>query len=159
MDAPTHRTTPRAKIRGLLVAALAALGLFVLRDLFLPSFFHIDTGQAAPVGSLYLTYVLGASLAVCLVLGYPLWTVAETSGPVSRRDSAILGAALASLVAVAQLAWMAVSTPADARGFMIFSTLWTIASGALAGFCARAAAGPTTTNKRPGNDPGPSLEL
>ena len=46
-EAAAPRTPHALKVRGLMLAALIALVMSAFKDLFLPAFFHFDSGAAA----------------------------------------------------------------------------------------------------------------
>ena len=138
---PASPRTPHAlKVRGLMLAALIALGMSALKDLFLPAFFHFDSGGAAAAGP-YMLFGLGVAIALAFLIGYPLWTFADDHDLNSPIHAAVLGAAAGALIGLAHAAFFRDGLTTDARTFSIFSVLWTIFAGAICGFAARSAAG------------------
>lgn len=135
--APASHTPSAAKLRGLLFAALVLLVMSALKDLFLPAFFHFDdSAKDIPAGP-YLIFGLGVAIATSFIIGYPLWLLAERTELTSPLHFAILGAAVAALIAVAGIALSQIAVTEDTRLAIMFPTLWTIAMGALAGWVAR----------------------
>jgi hypothetical protein len=143
-EASTPRTPHAAKVRGLMLAALIALGMSALKDLFLPAFFHFDTGGANAAGP-YLVFGLGVAISLSFLIGYPLWGFAEDHSLSTPIHAAVLGAAAGALIGLAHAAFFRNELTTEARAFTIFSVLWTILAGAICGFAARAAAGKQKT--------------
>jgi hypothetical protein len=133
------RTPHALKVRGLMLAALIALGMSAFKDLFLPAFFHFDSGGAAAAGP-YILFGLGVAIALSFLVGYPLWSFADSHGLSAPIHAAVLGAATGALVGLAHAAFFRDGLTTEARTFTIFSVLWTILAGAICGFAARSAA-------------------
>jgi hypothetical protein len=148
------QTPHAAKVRGLLIAALVALGMSAFKDLFFPAFFHFDDGSAPLAATPYLVFGLGVAIALSFLVGYPLWNFAEEHGLSKPLHAATLGAAAGALIGLAHAAFVRVALTTDARSFTIFSVLWTILAGALCGFIARTAAGSPKQKAR--DEPEPS---
>ncbi|HEV7692445.1 MAG TPA: hypothetical protein VGO52_16525 [Hyphomonadaceae bacterium] len=138
-EAAAQQTPHALKVRGLMLAALIALGMSALKDLFLPAFFHFDSGGAAAAGP-YIIFGLGVAIALAFLVGYPLWTFADNNGLSTPIHAAILGAALGALIGLAHAAFFRDALTTEARTFTIFSVLWTILAGAICGFAARTVA-------------------
>jgi hypothetical protein len=136
-NARDGRTPHAGKLRGLMFAAVAMLAMSALKDLFLPAFFHFDDGGKDIAAGPYLLFGLGLSIAVCFLIGYPLWLLAERSDLTSPLHFAILGGAMAALAAVGQIALSQVAVTEDSRFAIMFPALWTIATGVVAGLVAR----------------------
>src|ERR1043165_4286362 len=95
---PAAPRTPHAgKVRGLMLAAVIALGMSALKDLFLPAFLHFNTGDAGAAGP-YLVFGLGVAIPLAFLVGYPIWTMAEDNGLSTPIHAAILGAAAGALI-------------------------------------------------------------
>ena len=147
-EAAAPRTPHALKVRGLMLAALIALGMSAFKDLFLPAFFHFDSGGAAVAGP-YILFGLGVAIALAFLVGYPLWSFADSHGLSTPIHAAILGAALGALIGLAHAALFRVELTLEARTFTIFSVLWTILAGAICGFAARSVAGTSKQNGAP----------
>jgi hypothetical protein len=135
-EAAAPRTPHALKVRGLMLAALIALGMSAFKDLFLPAFLHFDSGGGAAVGP-YLVFGLGVSIALAFLVGYPLWGFADSNNLQTPIHAAILGAAAGALIGLAYAALFHRGLTTEARTFTIFSVLWTILAGAISGFAAR----------------------
>jgi hypothetical protein len=124
-----------------MIAAVAVLAMSALKDLFLPAFFHLDSGAKGIAAGAYLLFGLGLSIAVCCLIGYPLWLLAERSELTTPLHFAILGGAVAALVAVGQIVLQRIAVTEDTRFAIMFPALWNIATGVVAGLVARMNAG------------------
>src|SRR5262245_54707894 len=101
---PQQATSHAAKVRGLMLAAVIALSMSAFKDLFLPAFFHFDSGSTAAAGP-YLVFGLGVAIALSFLVGYPLWTFAEDNGLSKPLHAALLGAAAGALIGLAHAAF------------------------------------------------------
>ena len=138
-EAAAPRTPHALKVRGLMLAALIALGMSAFKDLFLPAFFHFDSGGASAAGP-YLIFGLGVAIVLAFLVGYPLWTFADRNNLQTPIHAAILGAAVGAIIGLVHAALFRVALTTDARAFTIFSVLWTILAGAICGYAARSVA-------------------
>jgi hypothetical protein len=118
-----------------------------LKDLFLPAFFHFDSGASSAAGP-YLVFGLGVAIALSFIVGYPLWSFADRHGLSSPIHAAILGAAAGALIGLAHAALFRSELTTEARTFTIFSVLWTILAGAISGFAYRTISSPQKQKAR-----------